>query len=207
MPRVVPTDSSYNNWQNYRFSTKTKRLGGVDVYGYTILFFRYNPATDSGYALFFRQTGVCEFYKRNNGVWGDSFTAFTIPKDNDWHDVIIEVVNDTVKVWFDKTEDQTPNLEYNTLDYLSGTKYTSGTVALGTYAWNSQFDDVQISNDLTVAASPPRFYTSGSHASTSISIKSSSDLDNLSISVTNPTGTISGLKLQILHGSVQKMPR
>ena len=79
-------------------------------------------------------------------------------------------------------------------------------MALGTYAWNSQFDDVQISNDLTVAASPPRFYTSGSHASTSISIKSSSDLDNLSISVTNPTGTISGLKLQILHGSVQKMP-
>jgi PKD repeat protein len=138
----VPTDTTFGNWTDYRITTKIKRNGASDASGYTILYFRVtmmDATRDNSYALVFRQTGVAELWKRVNGSWSSNLGSFVIPKDNNWHNVIVRVIGPSLTVWFDKTENFIPDISVASL-----TDFTQGTIGVGTQSWNSNFDDIQI---------------------------------------------------------------
>lgn len=181
-------DTSSNTWTDYRIKTKIKGIGVTgSSSNYAMVYFHtqwVDSTHENSYVLLFRQNGNIDLYKNTNALntFSSIKTASSIyPQDNNWHDVIITVVNQIVKVWVDKAESNTPDFEYNNL-----TDYTYGTVGFGTSGGDSVFDDISIENLTSLNLSPTHIYTDGK---TTINVRSSVNLDNLTLKVTNPLNT------------------
>lgn len=178
-------DNDSNSWTDYRLKTKIKGLSTPGSSNYAIVYFRtqmIDATHENSYALKFRQNGTLDLDKNEN-AWTTVTTlksADVLPQDNDWHDITVVIMNNTVKVWIDKSELLIPDFEYN---FLSD--YAYGTVGFGTSGGDSVFDDILIENLTSIILTPPYIYTDGN---TSIGLRSSVDLDNLLISVVNPAG-------------------
>ncbi len=192
----IPSKFDFSNWSDYKVTAKVKRNGIADAYGYSIFFFRLSmvDATyDNSYALVFRQTGLLDLYKRTNGNWPQKPLArVSIPKDNNWHDFVVLVVGPLIEVWFDKTENESPDI------ICFHDSYPTGTIGVGTNGWTSNFDDVWVqavstpllsksSNMVSIEATPSHLYTDSNKATT-LTFSSSVNLDNLNVTVTNPLG-------------------
>ena len=179
----IPTDASFINWDNYKVSAKIKREGAADAPGYSMLYFRLtmaNATNDNSYVLLFRQTGYLELWKRVNGAYsGNYISRITVPKDNFFHDIIVTAVGSTIKVWFDKTDDQFPDM------VIGDSSYLTGTVGVGTTSWNSRFDDIIVNQVMTIEPKPSHLY---SDSTTNLTFTTGSNLDNLHLTATNPTG-------------------
>ncbi|MGD0016476.1 MAG: fibronectin type III domain-containing protein [Verrucomicrobiia bacterium] len=179
----VPSSSSLSNQSDYKITTKIQMLGASNVNGYAIVYFRLNNAntgTESGYGLLFRETGVASLWRRTGGSWSSLIKEFTIPEDNNWHNVIIEVVGSTIKVWFAKDDSQPYDM------IASDTTYTTGTVGLGTRYWTSNFDDFSVESILTVTTATSHMYQTDTNT---ISTIASLGLDSSALTVANPLGT------------------
>ena len=180
----ILADASSSNWTDYKITTKVKRNGAADDYGYGIIYFRVtmvDATKDNSYALIFRQTGKAELWKRVNGNWSGVIASFDIPEDNNWHNVIVLVKDISVKVWFDKNDIEYPNLSINGLS-----DYTVGTIGLGTIGWDSSFDDFITEPLFSIEPAPSHLYTNSNNTAV-LSISSSSVLNNLQLTVTNPS--------------------
>jgi len=173
--------ADYSNWGNYRFSAKITRLGAPDAYGYTSLYFRstMNGTNDSGYVVDIRQTGTINIYRRDNGTNFELAAGMSVAKDNNQHTIIITVVGSVIKLWLDKSEDLYPDVQ------VSDSTYATGTIGVGSHAWNSVFDDISITPILTVTPTPTHLYTNGT---STLIISALATLDNLSVVVTDPDG-------------------
>ena len=181
---VIKNDAAVN-WKDYRITTRLKRLGGIGTSSYAIVYIRsrmVDADDDNSYALKFRQNGTLEIERLDAGVatYLDS-ESNSIVGDNEWHDVIIRVSGETVKVWFDRTEAETPNLNYDGL-----TEYVDGSIGIGSSSASASFDYVKVENILDSSISPKYSYVGDSP---SIVFTSNSSMNDLSISVTNPNGT------------------
>ena len=180
----IPTTDSLNNLSDYRIKAKIKRLGAADIWGYEMIYFRLSmvdATKDNSYALLLRQTGIMNMYIRADGNFsGVPIANATLAKDNNYHNVIITVIGTTIRVWVDKTEDQIPDIS------VIDSTYSSGTVGVGANAWNSISDDISIENTMTINPIPPHLYTD---SSSTFTISSNTNLDNLQLTVTDPTNT------------------
>ncbi len=185
---IIANPSSLN-WNNYRITTKLKRLGAIGSQDYSIIYFRttmVDATHENAYALIVRLNGSMELYKVTNGWSGYVQLAYsaTVTQDNDQHTVIILVIGSMVRVWFDKAESEAPDIDSREL-----TDYVSGTVGLGTSSnGNSSFDDFKVENILSIEPAPSHLYTNSSNRAT-LTIRSSVNLDNLQLTATNPSGT------------------
>jgi len=182
----IPSDKKFNQRSDYRIKTRIQQEPASGAFGAAVLYFRLTMVdrkNDNSYALLLRKRGILDLYKRINGKFSDRLASITVSEDKEPHDVTISVFKHEIKVWFDKSEDEIPDM------IVHDSSFTSGTVGLGSYGGVFEFDNIEVLPILKVEAEPSHLYPDGK---TSLHLSSGLDFESIRMSVTSPSGKIYG---------------
>ncbi len=185
---MLPDKKGKFSQSDYLIRVKLGSKIDQNPFNSSIVYFRLTMTgkkNDNSYALVLSNDGALDLYARTNGLFDRRLASISVPKPEHGKlsTVAISAVGPEIKVWFDKPEDQDPDIR------VYDQSYPSGSIGIGSQGGVSVFDEVTVLSITTIKARPSHLYVGG-HST--LHFSSTANLSEAQVSAISPSGKVHG---------------